>query len=215
MGRVEYDSKTDQRVGFVLPLDQNGLANGDSFLAVLFSAIEAMFQNNSIAKFAYVYIAQPLCSDVPPFCLACIGTDNKFTAMNVMQRWKYIVTECDKRNIAVLSFGGDGDSRVMKGMKVSSLFNASPSDLASDLLLTHIPSTTLLDSFIIPDGWADWFYTTRNVISFVQDIAHVAVKLKSRLLKPQIELPMDNFFASSNHLYALQSTFQKTSMGCI
>ena len=213
VGRVEYDSKTDRCVGFVLPLDQNGLPKGDSFLAVSFSAIEAMFQNNPIAKFAYVYMAQALCSDVPPFCLACIGTDNKFTAMNVMQRWKYIVTECDKRNIAVLSFGGDGDSRVMKGMKVSSSFNTSPSDLASDPLLTHIPSTSLLDSFIIPDGWADWFYTTRNAISFVQDIVHVAVKLKSRLLKPQIVLPMGNFFASSNHLHALRSTFQKDKHG--
>ena len=52
MGRVEYDSEADRYIGFVLPLDQNGLPKGDSFLAVSFSAIEAMFQNNPIAKFA-------------------------------------------------------------------------------------------------------------------------------------------------------------------
>ena len=106
-------------------------------------------------------MAQPLCSNAPPFCLACVGTDNKFTAMHMMQRWNYIVTESDQRNIAVLSFGGDGDSHLMKSMKVSSSFNAPP----SDPLLTHIPSTTLLDSSIIPKGWADWFYITSNVLS--------------------------------------------------
>ena len=84
--RIEYDSETDRCVGFTLPLDQNGLPKGDSFLAVSFSAIEAMFQNNPIAKFAYIYMVQPLCSNIPPFCLACIGTDYKFTAMNVMKR---------------------------------------------------------------------------------------------------------------------------------
>lgn len=119
--------------------------------------------------------------------------------MNVMQRWKYIVKQCDEGNIVVLSFGRDEDSRLMKSMKVSSSFNAPP----SDPLLIHIPCTTLLDSVIIPDGWADWLFTTRNVISFVQDIVHVAVKLKSRLLKPQIVLLMGNFFASSNNLRAL------------
>lgn len=199
MGRIEYDSETDRCVGFVLPLDQNGLPKGGSFLAVSFSAIEAMFQNNPIAKLAYIYMVQPLCSNFPPFCLACIGTDNKFNTMNVMQRWKYIVKECDERNIVVLSFGREVDRRLMKSMEISSSFNAPP----LDPLLTHIPCTTLLDSVIIPDGWADWFYTTRNVISFVRDIVHVAVKLKSHLLKPQIVLPMGNFFASSNHLHAL------------
>ena len=67
-----------------------------------------------------------------------------------MQRWKCIVTECNKRNIAVLSFGGDGDSHIMKCMRVSSSFCAPPLDP-----LSHIPATTLLDSFVIPDGWTD------------------------------------------------------------
>ena len=26
----------------------------------------------------------------PPFCLACVGTNNKFTAENVCLSWKYI-----------------------------------------------------------------------------------------------------------------------------
>lgn len=73
VGWIEYDSETDRCVGFVLSLDQNGLPKADSILAVLFSAIEAMFQNNPIAKFTYVYMVQPLSSNSAPFCLACTG----------------------------------------------------------------------------------------------------------------------------------------------
>ena len=76
----------------------------------------------------------------------------------------------------------------------------------------HIPSTTLLDSSIIPKGWADWFYIITNVLSFVQDTVHVAVKLKSRLLKPQIVLPMGNFFASNNHLHVQNATLMSSSV---
>ena len=54
VGRVEYDSETDRCVGFVPPLEQNGLPKRNSFIAAIFSAMETMFQNNPIAKYAYV-----------------------------------------------------------------------------------------------------------------------------------------------------------------
>ena len=112
--RVEYDPETDRCVGFVLPIDQDGLPIVDSFLATSFAAINSMFENGSISKYAYVYMAQPLGCNIPPFILACLGTDNKFTAKYVLQRWSYIYTECSKRGISVISFGGDGDSRAMR-----------------------------------------------------------------------------------------------------
>ena len=99
VGKIEYDSETDRCVGFVLPLNENSLPIVDSFIAVSFSAIENMFQQQSIAKYAYIYMAQPLCNNAPPVCLACLGTNNKFSAENVMPRWKFISEECAKRNI--------------------------------------------------------------------------------------------------------------------
>ena len=209
VGRVEYDSETNRCVGFVLPLDENGLPKGDSFLATSFSGIESMFLNNAVAKYAYVYMTQSLCTEVPPFCLACIGTNNKFDSMAIMQRWQYIVRECEKRGIAVLSFGGDGDSRIMKCMKVFSSFHISP----SDPLLRHIPAMTMFNISFPSSKWADWFFATGNAICCVQDVVHVAVKLKSRLLKPQIVLPMGNFFASGNHLHTLRQSLQKDKHG--
>ena len=112
-GRVEYDHATDRCVGFVLPLDDNRLPIVDSFMAKSFSAMEDMFAKNPIAKYVYIYMAQPLCHNVPPICLACLGTNNKFSAEDLLPRWRYIVEECSRHNISVLSFRADGDSRIM------------------------------------------------------------------------------------------------------
>ena len=38
---------------------------------------------------------------------------------------------------------------------------------------------------------------------------HIAVKLKSRLLKPHIVLPMGKYFVSSSHLQAVMLAYQK------
>ena len=49
-----------------------------------------MFKENEVAKLAYVYMAQALSLRVPAFCLVCLGTDNRYTAEDVLKRWKYI-----------------------------------------------------------------------------------------------------------------------------
>lgn len=183
-------------MGFVLPLDDNGLPVVDSFLAVSFSAMKDMFSSAAKAKYAYVYMVQSLCLTAPPFCLACIGSDNKFTAQHVMLQWKHIYNECRQRGLLVLSFGGDGDSRIMGAMKQSvSLMNASKEPLLQD-----IPLSSLVPR--IPAAWKEWFCVhPRSTVSYVQDVVHVGVKLKSRLLKPSILLPIGpNFLASGNHL---------------
>ena len=86
VGHVNYDSEPDHCIGLVLPLDENGLPKVDSSLAVSFPAIEKMLSNNAVSKYAYVYMAQPLSDTVPPICLACFGTDNKFNTENIMLR---------------------------------------------------------------------------------------------------------------------------------
>ena len=201
-GRVEYDSTTDRCVGFVLPLDDNGLPIVGSFVAASFSAMEEMFSNNSIAKYAYIYMAQPLCCNVPPICIACLGTNNKFSAEDLLPRWRYIVEECSKRNISVLSFGADGDSRVMKCMKEST-------SLMAPLSVKDVPPNFVC----APENWQGWFYIQPSNIGYVQDTVHLAVKLKSRLLKPNIVLPMGNYVATGGHLHALTAKFQKDQHG--
>ena len=187
--RVEYDVRTDRCVGFVLPL-QNGLPAIDSFLATSFDAVEKMFTNRTVAKYAYVYMAQPLDQKVLPFCLACFGTDNKFATNHVLSRWQHIAVECSKRNVMVVSFGGDGDSRVMKAMRIS-----------TGLFSKEIKLLSPLQSIAYPTIWSEWFWMHSLCnIAFVQDTVHIAVKLKCRLLKPSVVLPMGTYTAGPHHL---------------
>ena len=204
IARADYDSETDRCVGFVLPVDKTGLPIVDSFQAVSFSAIENMLSSASLAKYAYVYMAQPFGPTVPPFCLACMGTDNKFTAQHVMLRWKHIYMECQKRNLVVLSFGGNGDSRLMKAMRIL----ASLSTPSTEPLQQEVPSCSV-EPPNIPKSWDSWFYINPKSISYVQDIVHVAVKLKSRLLRPSIILPMGSYVAAGHHIRMIQIAFGK------
>lgn len=209
ISRVEYDCETDRCVGFVLPLNKYGLPEIDSFLAVSFKAIEQMFSKNQMAKYAYVYMAKPLAVDAPSFCLACFGTDNKFTAEHVMLHWQYICQECQKRGITVLSFGGDGDSRLMKSMRICVGLYCSK----QVLLVNHISKPTV-SSPKIPTRWLSWFRIQRpSSIAYVQDVVHIAVKLKSRLLKPSIVLPMGRYVAGVHHIRLIQTTFGKDIHG--
>ena len=79
ISRIDYDNETDQLVGFVLPCDDNGLPVIDTYLAVSLDSIKESLSKGEAAKYAFVYTAQPLCQNVPAFCLACLGTNNKFT----------------------------------------------------------------------------------------------------------------------------------------
>ena len=154
IARVEWDAETNRCCGFVLPLNKEGLPESDSFLAVSFEGIEKMFVENSISKYAYVYMAQSLLESCPPFCLMLMGTDNKFTTESVLQRWKYIVNGCKKNGIDVASFGGDGDSRLLKAMRLSvDMFFATH----NDPLALSCPVSPLKFGEV-PLEWKSWFF---------------------------------------------------------
>ena len=207
--RIDYDPETNRLVGFVLLCNEQGLPICDSFLAISFERMEQIFQNNKPAPYAFVYMAQPLQNNVPAFCLACVGSDNKFSAELVLNRWQCIVSECSKRNIAVASFGADGDSREMKAMQISTgLLSSKASPLLS------ISPTHLLKKNSIPKEWHSWFAVSiPTSVAYVQDIVHVAVKLKSRLIRPSILLPMGNYVAGIHHIRVMYNSFGKDEHG--
>ena len=210
ISRVQYDSETDKVVGFVLPCNAKGLPLTDSFMATSFKDIEDYFATTGISKYAFVYMAQAMSDGVPAFCLACIGNNNQFTAELVLKRWQYLHSECKKRGITIISFGADGDSREMKSMQVSShiLPNSNLSPLSS------LSPSNQLPVLPIPSAWNSWFAVRRpTTICYVQDIIHIAVKLKSRLLQPSIVLPMGSYLAGVHHLRLLQQNFAKDQHG--
>ena len=112
-----------------------------------------------MSKYAFVYMAQPLLYGAPAFVLACVGTDNKFCAEDVQKRWSYILTECKKRDITVVSFGADGDSRELKSMKLSvQLFN------------TCCYQDYVTSPASIPVKWkARFLLGTNSPVTYVQD----------------------------------------------
>jgi len=201
IARVEYDSESDRLVGFVLPCNDEGLPILSSFSVANFDSIKKAFQTGDVAKLAFVYMAQPLSEGVPAFCLACLGTNNKFTSDLLLKRWKYIYTECQKRGIHVASFGADGDSRELRAMQLSTMSN-------SPMVLNKHGSLS------IPSAWSKW-YAQQNTtgIAYVQDTVHVAVKLKARLLKPSIVLPLGRFTAGAYHILQVQSLYGKDKHG--
>ena len=66
----------------------------------------------------------------------------------------------------------------------------------------------------IPSKWYQWF-RVRNAtsVAHVQDIVHVAVRLKARLLKPSIVLPMGKYLDGMHDLRLVQHTFGKDLHG--
>ena len=51
------------------------------------------------------------------------------------------------------------------------------------------------------------------MIAYVQDAVHVAVKLKSRLIKPSIILPLGDYIAGVHHLNLIHKTFNRDEHG--
>lgn len=93
ISKVEFDSKSNQMVGLVLPMNTiTGMPMPFTHLARTTEEIEKNMKKDK-PSLVYVVMAQPLKKGVPPFLLQIFGTNNKFTAQNVLLRWKYTVDE--------------------------------------------------------------------------------------------------------------------------
>ena len=207
INRIEYDPQTNRCVGFVLPLGDDGRYKVDAHQATSFEAIQEMFQKVSIAKYAYLYAAQPLKEGAPSFCLACVGTNNKFTALQVLKIWNYIHSELQRYGIHVINFAADGDSRLLRAMRVTMNMVVDP--LASQYNLNRS-----LNHQKLSDSLSKWLYVKQvPTVLCVQDTVHIGVKLKSRLLKPSITLPLGRYIATSSHLAILMKTVGREKHG--
>lgn len=94
--RVEFDPKTNQMVGLVLPVNSlTGMPVPFTFNARNADEIQ---ENMKKKKSSHVYLvmAQPLKKGVPPFILQLFGTDNKFSSQNVHFRWNYTIKELNR-----------------------------------------------------------------------------------------------------------------------
>lgn len=99
VGRLQYDSNTNQISGFVLPLHKtNGLPVPFSFPARDTTEIMQYFdEHHPISSNVNVIMAQPIGKKTSPaFCLLIFGSDNKYTYKDVCNRWEFIIHELKK-----------------------------------------------------------------------------------------------------------------------
>ena len=112
-----------------------------------------------------------------------------------------------KRDIEVVSFGADGDSRLLTSMRVMSKLYSYSSKKCNYISFDN--DNSMLD--LVPSAWKSWFFIAkaRTVCFVVQDTVHLGVKLKARLLTLSQFLPMGKHSAVVSHLHLVQATFNK------
>lgn len=166
-GKVNYHSKTNQLLGFVLPLDNNGMPIPHSFPARNFDEIYEYFSRNTpSAHFVNVIMAQPL-ANAPAFCLMLFSSNAQYTAEDVANRWRFITKKLAKADIHVLVSSTDSDPKYNSAMRKCSR-------LGFRSKIFHDFDWFSMDTYDKFDGIQ---------LHFIQDSIHIATKLRNLILK--------------------------------
>lgn len=186
--RIQYDHKSNQLIGFVLPFDDNGMPIASSFSATSAKAIEDFFFNFKPDSSLYTVMAQPIVDDAPAFCLMLFGTDNTFTTDQVLKRWSYVKKILADYDIQVVGMSSDGDFRLLKAMRTQTKLGIKN------------PNFCRIDTdFQIPE----FHVQVDPDFTCTQDPVHIGGKMRNRLLKPSLIMPMGKCFVSAGHLNIL------------
>lgn len=192
-GRVQYDSRSNQLVGFVLPMNPvTGLPTPFAYKARGMEEIVGHFVSGiPTASFVNTIMVQPI-AKVPPFCLLLFGTDCRFTSENVSTRWKHVVSELENVNIDVLTIASDSDPKFNSAMRRNSMLG-NPSTIFN----------------------AEWFSCGSSIGPpfYIQDTTHIGTKLRNFLLKTLRDPAMlpfgKKFHIRLDHLEHLIKTMSK------
>ena len=86
---------------------------------------------------------------------------------------------------------------MMEAMKLSVSLLCS----SNDQLKAEVISTSKQEQVVLPAAWRAWFHNEiKSDVVCVQDNVHIRVKLKARLLKSSIVLPMGPHYLASGNL---------------
>lgn len=188
-GRAQYDSRTNQIIGLTLPTNsKTGMPIPLQFPARSAADMIKHFENGSVSGFLNIVVAQPMMKGAAAFCLLVYGSDSKYTAMDVKNRWKYIENELKKVGVEVLTWSSDSDPRYNAAMRFLSKLGEKSKIL--------------------------WF-SSCEVISgpiCLQDIIHIITKLRNLLLRTKWakkQLFFGKFKIDMAHLYILLYKYSK------
>lgn len=193
--RIQYDSQTNQLVGFVLPLGENGMPIAGYNKARSAAEIEKCFYNvetcqqKKCASYVNVVMAQPLVPGIPAFCLLVFGSDAMYNTKDIEKRWQFIKDELKKKEIDVVTFASDSDPK----------FNS--------LMRHHIKLGQNVENNLNFPAWfrADLCFSANFMP--VQDTVHIGTKFRNRIL--EYTLKMGEHDISVEHLSKLIDIFTK------
>lgn len=97
VARLKYDGKTDQIVGLLLPMDK-GMPISMSFTPSKEEEIENLMKMEK-STLVYIMVVQPLTPSTPSFILQIFGTNNKFTTIDVLDRWAHVSQELERYKV--------------------------------------------------------------------------------------------------------------------
>lgn len=184
--KIEYDSSTDQLVGIALPINtKTGMPQSYTFLARSVEDIQKHAKEPQ-SGLVYLILAQPIMPNAPPFVIQVFGTNNKFSSTDVKNRWKYTIRELEKYGIEVEGVSADGDSRLLKSM-IDNMNRKNAIENLSEIDLKGILC--------------------------LQDIVHIATKLRNRLLALIVTLILGCSIVSLSHLKMLINNVSKEIHG--
>lgn len=125
--RVKYQSRTNQMMGFVTPLNkQTGFPEPENYEVESVKDIRTAFQEAPMSSTAYCFMAQPAVEKAPAYCLSVFGSDSKFSYQDVLNRWQTITAKAELHEIEILGFSADGDWRCLKAMRTIINFPSKP-----------------------------------------------------------------------------------------
>lgn len=183
--RVEYDPKSNQVVGHILPRNQNGMLKCLSFEAKSAKAIGEIFENNKKSSLLNVYMAQPNDKHASPFCLMAYGTDGSSNFEEVLKRWSTISQSVEQNGIEVLGISSDGDLKLMKAMRIKMELPTAEVDIHHKYYIKGFKAK------ILPK------------LVCVQDTPHTGNKLRVKLCDTTDVHAMGNFSAVAGDLHLL------------
>lgn len=95
--------------------------------------MKALFLENTTSTHVNAIMAQPMQEQATTFNIASYGSINKFTFTDVLRRWDFIKEQCALYGITVDGYSEDGDSKILRAMKMFQNFIKK-----KDILKLHI-----------------------------------------------------------------------------
>jgi hypothetical protein len=205
---VSYDATSNCFIGFT-PSLKNGLPLISQFQTNSYSELERWVADIGKSTLVNAHLIEPLLTDTMsfvhsrPYILSAYGIDNKHTASDIVRRWIYMYNQCKERNVHLVGFSTDCDTRYFKAMRLSlGFFSRAPSvDLLTgnnDLLTIDIPST-----------WKFFFMRSSQLFLCMQDGTHLVTKIRNRLLSEITTLRINNEYVDINDLLRLIENHSK------